>query len=307
VLVAAAIILVAAILLSGACSSSEGSNDGAEATRTAAATATVDPATPEPTPSPAATAAGVLHTVVEGDTVLGIAQLYGSTVEGIVAANALSDPAAIRIGQVLVVPNGNAIFTPTPSPVPDPRLSGFTVPVAGACLPSSDNHMPNAPREYRAGVHEGVDFYTGYVCVDVPPGSPAVAAKAGTVVRADHDFVEMTLEELNAILARTQAQGYTDAEALNKFRGRQVWVDHGDGLVTRYCHLAGIPEGIAEGAKVSAGQPVGLVGDSGTPEAITNPGVEIHLHWEVRVDGSYLGAGLTTDEVRLAYERLFTE
>jgi murein DD-endopeptidase MepM/ murein hydrolase activator NlpD len=124
--------------------------------------------------------------------------------------------------------------------------------------------MPNAPREYRSGIHEGVDFYTGYNCVEVPEGTEVLAAKAGTVTRADHDFVPMTSEELNTILARTQAQGYTDDEALDKFRGRQVWIDHGDGIVTRYAHLAGIPDGITEGGHVQTGDVVGFVGDSGT-------------------------------------------
>jgi murein DD-endopeptidase MepM/ murein hydrolase activator NlpD len=249
-----------------------------------------------------------MYTVVEGDTLSGIATQFGVAVEDIVAANGLTDPTAISVGQVLVIPVNGVVITPTPvppTPKPDPRLSGFTMPIVGACLTPNDYQMPNAPREYRSGVHEGIDFYTGFVCVDVPAGSPAVAAKAGRVIRADTDFVAMTADELNAILAKTQTQGYTDPESLDKFRGRQVWIDHGDGIVTRYCHLGGIPEGIVEGTKVSAGQTIGLVGDSGTPEAVTAPGVEIHLHWEVRVDDTYLGAGAPPSDVRAAYEQLF--
>jgi murein DD-endopeptidase MepM/ murein hydrolase activator NlpD len=116
----------------------------------------------------------------------------------------------------------------------------------------------------------------------------------------------MTLDELNAIFARTQAQGYTDAAALDKFRGRQVWIDHGNGIVTRYAHLAGIPDNFVAGARVRAGDVVGFVGDSGTPEAVTDPGLEIHLHWEIRVDDSFLGANLPAAEVRALYERLFS-
>ena len=143
------------------------------------------------------------------------------------------------------------------------------------------------------------------VATVVALGGAVLAAKAGTVVRSDLSFVEMTLDELNEILARTQAQGYTDTAALDKFRGRQVWVDHGDGIITRYAHLGGIPEGIAIGTSVAAGQLIGYVGDSGTPEAVTNPGVEIHLHWELRVDDSFLGANLPPLSVRAQYERLF--
>ena len=166
--------------------------------------------------------------------------------------------------------------------------------------------MPNAPREYRAGIHEGIDFYTGYNCVDVPAGSPVIAAKEGTVIRADTGFKEMTPDELNEILTRSQAQGYTDAEALDRFRGRQVWIAHGDGIVTRYCHLSGIPSGIHKGSIVGRGELVGYVGDSGTPEAVTSPGVEIHLHWELRIDDSFLGAGLPSPDVRALYEAVFS-
>ncbi len=299
--------------MSGACGDSEGSDD---ATGEPSATASSPPNTPTPSPegspgpspTPTFPTGGTHYTVVSGDTLFDIAQRYGVTVDALVAVNHLNDPTALTIGQVLIIPDGAVVIEPTIAPTQppaDPRLTGFTMPIAGACLPSSDNLMPNAPREYRAGIHEGVDFYTGYNCVQVPVGQPALAAKAGTVIRADTSFVEMTLGELNEILARTQAQGYTDAAALDKFRGRQVWVDHGNGVVTRYCHLSGIPEGIVEGTSVSAGQTVGFVGDSGTPEANTAPGIEIHLHWEVRVDNSYLGAGLPADEVRALYERLF--
>lgn len=295
--------MVAALVLYGSCSSGESKEAPSETpARTAAPSRT-------PTPTPTFPDAEVTHTVQEGDTLYDLAQLYGVTVEAIVAANHLPDGTAISIGQVLIIPD--AAYTPGPTtaaatPPADPRLTGFSYPIAGACLPSNDNLMPNAPREYRSGIHEGVDFYTGYNCVDVPVSAAVLAVKAGTVTRADNDFVEMTLDELNAILARTQAQGYTDAAALDKFRGRQVWIDHGNGIVSRYCHLAGIPDDIAEGTRVQAGDLVGFVGDSGTPEAVTDPGVEIHLHWEIRVDDSFLGANLPAAEVRALYERLFS-
>ncbi len=296
--------MVAALLLSGACSSGESK----EAPSPAASNTRTSPPTPSPTPT--FPEASVKYTVKEGDTVFDIAQRYGVTVEAIVAANHLPDATSINVGQVLNIPGPS--FTPgepagASTPPADPRLTGFTYPIAGACLPSSDNLMPNAPREYRSGIHEGVDFYTGYNCVDIPENTNVLAAKAGTVIRADHNFVPMTPDELNSILARTQAQGYSDAEALDKFRGRQVWIDHRNGIATRYAHLAAIPDSIFEGSRVNAGDLVGFVGDSGTPESITSPGVEIHLHWEVRVDDSFLGAGLGADVVRSLYERLFTQ
>ena len=294
--------MVAALFVFAACSSGESKE-------VASGSPGPSPSARTPTPTPTFPDAETKYTVEDGDTLFEIAQLYGVTVDAIVAANRLPDATSLSIGQVLIIPDPAFIPEPTAAlitPPVDPRLTGFTYPIAGACLPSNDNLIPNAPREYRAGIHEGVDFYTGYNCVDIPVNTDVLAAKAGTVIRADRDFVEMTLDELNDVLALSQAQGYTDAAALDMFRGRQVWIDHGNGVVTRYSHLAGIPDGIAAGTKVQAGDMVGLVGDSGTPEAVTNPGVEIHLHWEVRVDDSFLGAGLPVTEVRGLYERLFS-
>lgn len=297
--------MVAGLALVVACGGSEASHEAPSPVPT------LRPLAPSATPAvaPSATPGSFRYTVEPGDTVSAIAQRFGTTVEEIVAANGLADPADITAGQVLLITNATHLPTPTPAPTPEPENSagtGFQMPIAGACLPDDDYLMPNAPREYRYGTHEGVDFYTGRSCTDVPANTPVLAAKAGRVVRADHNFVEMSPEELDAILARSQAQGYTDAKGLDRFRGRQVWIDHGNGVVTRYAHLGGIPEAVQVGTMVQTGDVVGYVGDSGTPEAVTNPGVEIHLHFEIRVGDSYLGAGLPPDQVRYLYEQAFS-
>ncbi len=162
--------------------------------------------------------------------------------------------------------------------------------------------MPNAPREYRNGTHEGVDFYNVDNCTAIEVNTPIVAANRGVVIRADFDYVDLTAERYAELAANL-----TSPETLDAFRGRQVWVDHGNGVVTRYCHLNAIPEGLAVGASVHAGDLVGFVGESGTPESINNPGNQIHLHFEVRVGDSYLGAGLPTGEVRALYQALFSQ
>ena len=40
--------------------------------------------------------------------------------------------------------------------------------------------MPGAPRAYRNGIHEGVDFYNADNCVPVDIGTEVLAAKVGT-------------------------------------------------------------------------------------------------------------------------------
>jgi murein DD-endopeptidase MepM/ murein hydrolase activator NlpD len=194
---------------------------------------------------------------------------------------------------------------PTATPTPPPVIRGFRFPIEGACLPVEDDLMPNAPREYRYGVHEGVDFYPGRACATIERGTPVLAAKTGIVVRADVDYKDITQEEMDGLLARSAQEGSTPPEVLDRLRGRQVWLDHG-GVVTRYAHLLSVEPGIAEGVVVEVGQVVGHVGNSGTPEGVSDPNLENHLHFEIRVGDSYLGQGLSMAETRRLLEEAFS-
>jgi len=195
--------------------------------------------------------------------------------------------------------------TPTPTP-PPPIIRGFQYPIVGACLPAEDDLMPNAPREYRFGVHEGVDFYPGRSCATIERGTPVMAARTGIVIRADVDYKEITQEEMDGLLTRSAQEGSTPPEVLDRLRGRQVWIDHGNGVVSRYCHLLSVEPGIAVDVAVEVGQLVGRVGNSGTPEGVSDPNMENHLHFEIRVGDSYLGQGLSVVETRRLWEGAFS-
>jgi murein DD-endopeptidase MepM/ murein hydrolase activator NlpD len=64
--------------------------------------------------------------------------------------------------------------------------------------------------------------------------------------------------------------------------GRVVYLDHGNGISTRYGHLSRID--VAEGQTIKRGDQLGLVGSSGRS---TGP----HLHYEVRVNGAAVNPG----------------
>jgi murein DD-endopeptidase MepM/ murein hydrolase activator NlpD len=199
----------------------------------------------------------------------------------------------------------SAANTPAPPPTTTPSpadLRGFAWPIVGACLPEGDQLMPNAPREYRKGLHEGVDFYAVDNCnKTITRGTPVMAAKDGVVIRSDLDYKDLDNAGLDRIL-----NDPTSDVSFDLFRGRQVWVDHGSGVVTRYCHLSGIAEGIVPGARVKVGQTIAFVGETGTPESVTNPGHEYHLHWELRVGDTFIGKGLPPAEVRRLYKEAFS-
>ncbi len=175
--------------------------------------------------------------------------------------------------------------------VPADTLRGFAVP-EGYELPSEPELLPGSAREYRGGFHEGVDFQLAF-------GMPVVAAKAGKIVRIDGEYVEWSVEEQLKAEDDAFHLGYTPEATLDKLRGRQVWIDHGHGVVTRYAHLQSV-ELFSVGSIVPQGTVIGRVGNSGTK---AGP----HLHIEIRVGDAYLGDGLAGDQLLLVLRRAFSE
>ena len=76
---------------------------------------------------------------------------------------------------------------------------------------------------------------------------------------------------------KASAQGQVLAVGDYFFNGKTVFVDHGNGLITMYCHLERID--VRTGEAVSKGQLLGLSGKTGRA---TGP----HLHWSVVLNGA---------------------
>jgi murein DD-endopeptidase MepM/ murein hydrolase activator NlpD len=90
--------------------------------------------------------------------------------------------------------------------------------------------------------HVGLD-------VAVPRGTPVKASARGTVLAVADYF----------------------------FNGKTIFIDHGNGLISMYCHLDRI--GVKAGDTVRKGQRIGLSGKTGRA---TGP----HLHWSVMLNGA---------------------
>ena len=106
-------------------------------------------------------------------------------------------------------------------------------------LTSRDLQMPGAPRHYRLGVHQGIDFYWAN-------GTAVYAAAAGTVIRATVDYEVPSETVFNRRRAENLELGYTAPDNLDFYRGQQIWILQEDGLVARYAHLSEIAAGIEE-------------------------------------------------------------
>lgn len=177
-------------------------------------------------------------------------------------------------------------------------------PIPEAKISSRDSQLPGAPRTYRNGTHEGLDYYNGYCGVPIYFGDPVYAAGAGIVIRVDHDFSEIPTEQREEKLRISGEAGDTPEHILDYLRGRQVWIDHGFGVVTRYAHLDTVPETLQAGDLIEAGNFVGTIGNSGTSNGSRGTRDDAHLHFEIWVENRYLGEGLPPEEVRLLWHQV---
>jgi murein DD-endopeptidase MepM/ murein hydrolase activator NlpD len=93
--------------------------------------------------------------------------------------------------------------------------------------------------------------------------------------RAPHAGLDVVVDSGTPVKA--SAQGEVLAVGDYFFNGKTVFIDHGNGLITMYCHLDRID--VQTGETVGKGQPIGLSGMTGRA---TGP----HIHWSVVLNGA---------------------
>jgi peptidoglycan LD-endopeptidase LytH len=181
----------------------------------------------------------------------------------------------------------------------------LSFPIAGVGIPRNDDNLPGAPRTYRKGVSQGFVFTGSDSGVNVAFGTPVIAAADAKVVRLDANFKEATVPEFLKLLNDVK-NGASDND-LEKLRGRQVWLEHANGTVTRYGHLSRISPSLSYATDVKRGDVIGFVGNSGTLEGVRGTRNNARLLFEVWLENEtkFLGQSLKPGEVRAQAAKTF--
>jgi peptidoglycan LD-endopeptidase LytH len=202
------------------------------------------------------------------------------------------------------VPSSTTTSTTASSSTQSSRVGQvLTWPLEGARMPRSVSNTPGAKRTYRNGRSQGFTFTGGDSGLRVRYGMPVRAAADGQIIRSDLTYNELS-EAAYRKLLRDVRNGASKTQ-LDALRGRQIYIKHSDGRITRYGHLSKISPELGLGG-VKRGQVVGYVGNSGTLEGARGTRLNARLQFEIWLSESrFLGQDMTSAQVRAAANGVF--
>ncbi len=215
------------------------------------------------------------HVVAAGETLYSIARRYNMSAQQLIAANAIDNPNAIRIGQRLVVSSSGQALPPvaqlpattqTPSQVvasrsytpPRPAQSTAVVEQTAAIqqvAARNDDIAEQTPLQFRWPIRGRVLSGFGVQDNGVRNDGVNIAVPEGASIRA--------AEEGEVVYAGNELRGF----------GNLVLVQHRGGYVTAYAHNSRLD--VQRGDRVNRGDVIaraGSTGDVDTPQ----------LHFEIR-------------------------
>ncbi len=191
---------------------------------------------------------GVGYTVKAGDTLESVAKKYSAEQQAIMdfPFNDVPDDFKLRVGQLLIVPDGSPQEISMPKPKPQPKYlaegpasPAFSAPGGAQFIWATGGQVT----QYYAWYHPGIDIANR--------SAPGIAASDGGEV---------------------MVAGWPD----NSGYGNRVIIDHGNGYTSLYAHLSNVY--VSAGQTVSRGQLIGQMGSTGRSTGT-------HLHMEIHYKG----------------------
>ncbi len=232
------------------------------------------------------------YQVAGGDTLSGIAQKYGISVDTIRWANDLSDKATIKPGQIIKIPpvqgvihkvkKGDTVYTiakyykTEAQGIVDYPFNTFTndetfALAVGQTLVVPDGVMPKAEQIYiaRQTPNAGTVVASG---IFVWPTSGTISQRYSWY----HPAIDIANKTGTPILAADAGKVIIAGWPDNIGYGNRVLIDHGNGYTTLYGHMSKVLVDV--GQTVQRGAIIGLMGSTGRS---TGP----HCHFEIRLFG----------------------
>lgn len=188
---------------------------------------------------------GVYHRVRPGENLYRIGKAYGIPLKRLTAANHLSDPSRLEVGQRIFIPGARRqlpvdVITPSGTSLQPPQHDDVPKGPVALAWPVIGGTVTSVFGARGHSFHDGID-------IGAPIGTPVHAAQEGDVIYSD------------------VLRGY----------GNVIIVRHAHGLATVYAHNQ--HNRVHEGQHVKRGEVIGNVGDSGRASGA-------NLHFEVRQD-----------------------
>lgn len=203
---------------------------------------------------------GIKHIVKQGETIQGIVKQHGGDLKEVLQFNDISIDTRLNVGDEIIIPDGDAVATPTKSN--SSQSSGSTSGsgptskskkvIIGPSTASRFSNLPDHGDYYMRPIvggrkTQGIHGYNGVDLASVI-GTPVMASAEGTVIVSKNS-------------------------GWNGGYGNYVVIQHPNGTQTLYAHLN--KSIVFVGLRAAKGQVIGYLGNTGNS---TGP----HLHFEIR-------------------------
>jgi murein DD-endopeptidase MepM/ murein hydrolase activator NlpD len=225
--------------------------------------------------------AGLYHNVNAGETGIAIARAYGVTWSEIISLNTLQAPYILNIGQRLRLPaSASASVLAGPSEVGDisaeQQAAAFSLNIDDIVTGSEPAFVEATPTKspsvsLASSIARPASFSGNFGW----PLDGALLSRFGSKGGGKvNDGINIAAQ--NGVPVRASGNGVVvySGNEIGVFGGL-ILVDHGSGWVTAYGHLGQLQ--VARGDKVTAGQTIGNVGETGYVD-------QPQLHFEIRKD-----------------------